>query len=204
MSRLLEKALERVGTLPEDEQDAIASQILASIGDEEAWKTHFAETRDVIRRMAREALEKNAKGESLPLQRSALMQNRTTRNFWRLFHDLPPDAQREASALTASSRQISAPQPEVQETGRRGQHLFRPDRPRLPSLGRHERRPGDLVLDRQPLRIGSPRLTTPAKHPRGRANLMTTGQYPGLVPARPYHSAKHRGNQPTMRVLHRT
>ena len=24
------------------------------------------------------------------------MQNRTTRNFWRLFHDLPPDAQREA------------------------------------------------------------------------------------------------------------
>ena len=67
MSRLLEKALERVGTLPEDEQDAIASQILASIGDEEAWKTHFAETRDVIRRMAREALEKDARGESLPL-----------------------------------------------------------------------------------------------------------------------------------------
>ena len=24
------------------------------------------------------------------------MQSRTTRNFWRLFHDLPPDAQREA------------------------------------------------------------------------------------------------------------
>jgi hypothetical protein len=24
------------------------------------------------------------------------MQSRTTRKFWRLFHDLPPDAQREA------------------------------------------------------------------------------------------------------------
>ena len=24
------------------------------------------------------------------------MQSRTTRNFWRLFHDLPPDVQREA------------------------------------------------------------------------------------------------------------
>jgi hypothetical protein len=24
------------------------------------------------------------------------MQSQTTRNFWRLFHDLPPDAQRQA------------------------------------------------------------------------------------------------------------
>ena len=67
MSRLLEKALDRVGTLPEDEQDAIASQILASLEDEEAWKARFAEKRDLIRRMAREALEKDAKGETLPL-----------------------------------------------------------------------------------------------------------------------------------------
>ena len=67
MSRLLEKALERVGTLPEDEQDAIASQILASLADEEAWKVRFAGKRDVIRRMAREALEEDAKGETLPL-----------------------------------------------------------------------------------------------------------------------------------------
>jgi hypothetical protein len=67
MSRLLEKALDRVGTLPEDEQDAIASQILASLEDEEAWKARFAEKRDLIRRMAREALEEDAKGETLPL-----------------------------------------------------------------------------------------------------------------------------------------
>jgi acyl-CoA reductase-like NAD-dependent aldehyde dehydrogenase len=67
MSRLLEKALERVGTLPEDEQDAIASQILASLEDEEAWKARFAEKRDVIRRMAREALEEDARDETLPL-----------------------------------------------------------------------------------------------------------------------------------------
>ena len=67
MSRLLEKALEQVGTLPEDEQDAIASQILASLADEEAWKVRFAEKRDVIRRMAREALEEDVRGETLPL-----------------------------------------------------------------------------------------------------------------------------------------
>jgi len=67
MSNLLQKALEKVSTLPEDEQDAIASQILASLADEEAWKTRFAEKRDVIRRMAREALEEDARGETLPL-----------------------------------------------------------------------------------------------------------------------------------------
>src|ERR1700733_7113745 len=51
MSRLLEKALEKVVALPQDEQDAIASQILASLADEDAWKMRFAEKRDVIRRI---------------------------------------------------------------------------------------------------------------------------------------------------------
>ena len=67
MSTLLERALEKVVALPQDEQDAIASQILASLADEDAWKTHFAEKRDVIRRMAREALEEDKRGETLPL-----------------------------------------------------------------------------------------------------------------------------------------
>jgi acyl-CoA reductase-like NAD-dependent aldehyde dehydrogenase len=67
MSPLLEKALEKVGVLPQAEQDAIASQILASLADEEAWRKRFAEKRDVIRRLAREALEEDARGETLPL-----------------------------------------------------------------------------------------------------------------------------------------
>ena len=45
----------------------IASQILASLADEEAWKKSFAEKRDVIRRLAREALEEDARGETRPL-----------------------------------------------------------------------------------------------------------------------------------------
>ena len=57
MSTLLEKALERVAALPENEQDAIASQILDSLADEDAWKARFAQKREVIRRMAREAVE---------------------------------------------------------------------------------------------------------------------------------------------------
>jgi hypothetical protein len=67
MSTLLEKALEKVGALPRDEQDAIASQILASLADEDAWKKCFVEKREIIRRMAREALEDDARGETLPL-----------------------------------------------------------------------------------------------------------------------------------------
>lgn len=64
---LLERALEKVVALPQDEQDAIASQILASIADEDTWKKRFAEKRDVIRRMAREALEEDERGETVQL-----------------------------------------------------------------------------------------------------------------------------------------
>lgn len=67
MLTLMEKALEKIVALPQDEQDAIASQILASIADEDAWKRRFAEKRDVIRRMAREALAEDERGETLPL-----------------------------------------------------------------------------------------------------------------------------------------
>ena len=67
MSTLLEKALEQVVALPQDEQDLIASQIIASLADEEAWKIRFAGKRDVIRRMAREALDEHQRGETLPL-----------------------------------------------------------------------------------------------------------------------------------------
>jgi len=66
MSTLLTKALEKVAVLPKDEQDAIASEILASLADEEAWKKRFAEKRDVIRRLAQEALDEDERGETLP------------------------------------------------------------------------------------------------------------------------------------------
>jgi hypothetical protein len=62
VSALLEEALEKIRALAPDEQEAIASQILASLADEEAWKRSFAEKRDVIRRMAREALQEDERG----------------------------------------------------------------------------------------------------------------------------------------------
>ena len=67
MSTLLEKALEQVAALPRDEQDAIASQILLTLADDDEWKKRFSGKRDVIRRMAREALEEDERGETIPL-----------------------------------------------------------------------------------------------------------------------------------------
>jgi hypothetical protein len=60
-------AAEKVAALPDEEQDAIASQTLASLDDEDAWKKSFDEKRDVLRRMAREALDEDARGEAAPL-----------------------------------------------------------------------------------------------------------------------------------------
>jgi len=80
----------RHGDAAQDAQDAIASQILASLADGDAWKTRFAEKRDVIRRMARQALEEDEKGKTLPLddllrcipgpQASIIPSGRTARN----------------------------------------------------------------------------------------------------------------------------
>ena len=85
MPTLLEKALEKVIALPQDEQDAIASQILASLAGEDEWKKRFAQKRDVIRRMAREALEEDDGGETLPLHDLLLCNPRSHVNFGDFF-----------------------------------------------------------------------------------------------------------------------
>ncbi len=68
MTKLVEKALEKISKLPEVEQDAIASQILAELEDEAAWQEQFAAHRENLRRLAKEALEEDAAGETRPLE----------------------------------------------------------------------------------------------------------------------------------------
>ena len=67
MTPLLEKALQRIGALPRDEQDAIASEILDSLADEDQWKQRFAATRDRLQQLAQEALAEDERGETRPL-----------------------------------------------------------------------------------------------------------------------------------------
>jgi hypothetical protein len=67
MTKLLEKALRKVSDLPKEEQDAIASQILAELDDEAAWAKRFADKAGKLRRLADEALAEHRQGKTRPL-----------------------------------------------------------------------------------------------------------------------------------------
>ena len=67
MTGLLEKALQRIEALSREEQDAMASQILETLDDEEAWGRNFREKPALLRFLAREALEEHRRGETRPL-----------------------------------------------------------------------------------------------------------------------------------------
>ncbi len=64
---LLEKAIQQVEALTKDEQDAIASQILDSISDEEAWRLRFENSRK-LEWLAKAARDEFARGETRPLE----------------------------------------------------------------------------------------------------------------------------------------
>jgi hypothetical protein len=67
MTGLLEEALRRVQALSPEEQDAIASQIIETLDDEQAWARRFRDNPAVLRPLAREALEEQRRGETRPL-----------------------------------------------------------------------------------------------------------------------------------------
>jgi hypothetical protein len=67
MTVMLEEALRRMKSLSPDAQDAIASQIIDTLDDDEAWSRRFRENPSVLRSLAREALEEHRRGETRPL-----------------------------------------------------------------------------------------------------------------------------------------
>ena len=67
MTALLEKAFEKAQGLPDEEQDAIAAHILASIESEDAWQARYAAKRSILERMAQEAVEQDRQGLTLDL-----------------------------------------------------------------------------------------------------------------------------------------
>ena len=69
MTKLLEKALERVSALPDDEQDAVASIILEELDDEARWRATFARSQDALARLADAAHAEIGRGEVQPLNR---------------------------------------------------------------------------------------------------------------------------------------
>jgi len=72
MTKLLEKAFEEAGRLPEEEQNSIASWLLAEIESEKRWADSFARSADKLSSLAREAQQEHAAGKTEPLDPDSL------------------------------------------------------------------------------------------------------------------------------------
>lgn len=71
MTKLLEKAFEEASRLPETDQNAFAKWVLDELRSERAWLETFAESEDVLEKLADEAIaeKRNGKVSSLDIDR---------------------------------------------------------------------------------------------------------------------------------------
>ena len=67
MTQLLEQALAKVQQLPASAQDAIAQLILDELEDEQRWDASFAQSQDVLSRLAAKARADIRAGNTKPL-----------------------------------------------------------------------------------------------------------------------------------------
>lgn len=65
LTPMLQKAIEAAKALPEEDQDALAAEILEWIEDHRRWSESFARTHDALAELAREALAEHEAGETL-------------------------------------------------------------------------------------------------------------------------------------------
>ncbi len=64
MTGLLEKAFKEASKLPDLEQNIIAKQILKELSAEKQWEKTFAESEDILSKLADEALKDHRKGKT--------------------------------------------------------------------------------------------------------------------------------------------
>ncbi len=67
MTKLLEKAFSEAAKLPAAEQDALATAVLSEIDADRRWDRLFAESEDLLRELAEEALVESRTGKTKPL-----------------------------------------------------------------------------------------------------------------------------------------
>jgi len=72
MTKLLEKAFEEASRLPEMDQNALAKWVLDELNSERAWSKSFAESEDVLEKLADEAIAEKRKGKTTPLDLNRL------------------------------------------------------------------------------------------------------------------------------------
>ncbi len=68
MPKLFDRAIAAARKLPPDEQETLGAIILDEIADERRWARKFAESRDVLERLADEALVELNHGTVTPLE----------------------------------------------------------------------------------------------------------------------------------------
>jgi hypothetical protein len=64
MTQLLENAFSEASLLPEADQNALAQWLLEEIHSERRWMKAFAESADVLEKLADEALEEKRQGKT--------------------------------------------------------------------------------------------------------------------------------------------
>jgi hypothetical protein len=67
MTTLLANAFEEASKLPESDQDALAKWLLDELHSEKRWAESFAESQDILEKLADEALEEKKQGKTSPL-----------------------------------------------------------------------------------------------------------------------------------------
>ena len=67
MTGLLEEAFRRVQSLPSEQQDAIAAQIIETLDDESGWVERFKRSPALLTSLADEALREHQRGQTRPL-----------------------------------------------------------------------------------------------------------------------------------------
>ena len=67
MTQLLEKAFEDASKLPDIEQNKLAKWLMEELKDERKWDRAFADSEDILGRLADEAIEAHRQGKTTPL-----------------------------------------------------------------------------------------------------------------------------------------
>ncbi len=67
MTELLKKAFRAASRLPSEQQDAVATMLLAELESERQWDDAFARSQDFLATLADEAIAEDAAGKTEPL-----------------------------------------------------------------------------------------------------------------------------------------
>lgn len=67
MVQLMEKAIDEIRKLSEEDQEAFAAWILEELASKRRWDEAFAKSQDILAQLADDALAEHGAGKTLPL-----------------------------------------------------------------------------------------------------------------------------------------